>query len=271
MPLKSRRNALKSTGHLDASIESEQREAPVSKYDDPDAAIAAGEVSDTDDDDEDDEEEEEDNENEEDDEEEDNENDDDDNSTVNTGADEDNENDEQNKGISREPSNGFASFGKKLREFVPENKEYDSENDSEEDSYNVDDDDDSEEEEDFQKFQDYSLISSLEKQHPEIRAANYDEVIALSRIVRDSKGDIVDPLHTTVPFLTKYEKAKLIGARAEQINRGAPPFVNVEPHIIDGTLIASKEFDEKLIPFIVSRPLPSGANEYWRLQDLEVL
>jgi DNA-directed RNA polymerase I, II, and III subunit RPABC2 len=41
--------------------------------------------------------------------------------------------------------------------------------------------------------------------------------------------------------------------------------------MIDGYLIALKEFEEKKIPFIIRRPLPDGTSEYWRLSDLEII
>jgi DNA-directed RNA polymerase I, II, and III subunit RPABC2 len=142
-------------------------------------------------------------------------------------------------------------------------------NDFEPEDFSEDEDDNYEDE--LQKFKDYQMISSLQSQHPEIQQRNYDEIIALTKVVRNSKGTIVDPLHTTMPVLTKYEKARLIGSRAEQINRGAAPSIPVDENIIDGRVIAMMEFEKKAIPFIIARPLPSGAVEYWKLQDLEVL
>ena len=133
------------------------------------------------------------------------------------------------------------------------------------------DDDDEEYEDELQKFKDYKLISSLEKQHPEIMQVNYEEVIGLSKVVRNKRGEIIDPLHTTLPILTKYEKARVIGSRAEQINRGAAPSIPIDESIIDGRIIAIMEFENKSIPFIIARPLPSGAIEYWKVHDLEVL
>lgn len=133
------------------------------------------------------------------------------------------------------------------------------------------DDEDDEYEDELQKFKDYQLISSLEKQHPEIMQVNYEEVIVLSKVVRNKRGEIIDPLHTTLPILTKYEKARVIGSRAEQINRGAAPSIPIAESIIDGRIIAIMEFENKSIPFIIARPLPSGAIEYWKIQDLEVL
>ena len=47
--------------------------------------------------------------------------------------------------------------------------------------------------------------------------------------------------------------------------------VQTEPSVIDGYLIALKEFEEKKIPYIIKRPLPNGGCEYWKLSDLEIL
>ena len=44
-----------------------------------------------------------------------------------------------------------------------------------------------------------------------------------------------------------------------------------DDNVIDGYLIALKEFEEKKIPFIIKRPLPNGGCEYWKAADLEIL
>ena len=59
--------------------------------------------------------------------------------------------------------------------------------------------------------------------------------------------------------------------RAKQLDSGAQPFIKVESNIIDGYSIAKKELEEKKIPFIIRRPLPSGGFEYWHINDLEIL
>ena len=135
---------------------------------------------------------------------------------------------------------------------------------------------DSEEEEEFdnthlQKFQENMNMSFLEKMHPETRSINYDEMVALAKTVRDKNGRIIDPLHKTMPFLTKYERARVIGARAEQIDHGGEPFIPLDESIINGRTIALMEFEARKIPFILARPLPNGSTEYWHLHDLEVL
>lgn len=137
-----------------------------------------------------------------------------------------------------------------------------------------DDDDDDDEDEDvnyLQKFSEQLKTNVITEHHPELIISNFHEVDALCHVVRDADGTIIDPLHTTVPFVTKYEKAKILGERAKQLNAGAMPFVEVNEDIIDGYLIALAEFEQKKIPMIIRRPLPNNASEYWRLQDLEIL
>ena len=106
----------------------------------------------------------------------------------------------------------------------------------------------------------------LREHHPEIQQKNYKEILALSKIVRDAKGIIIDPLHKTVPFMTKYERARVLGVRSRQLNSGAEAFIDVPNNIIDGFIIAKMELEQKKIPFIIRRPLPNGESEYWKLE-----
>jgi DNA-directed RNA polymerase I, II, and III subunit RPABC2 len=140
------------------------------------------------------------------------------------------------------------------------------------DNFSNDSDDESETDDNYlQKFDVASRQKIISEFHPELQAHNSDEVEILSRVVRDENGKIIDPLHKTLPFITKYEKARIIGERAKQLDAGAEPLVDVEPSMIDGYLIALKEYEEKAIPFIIQRPLPSGGCEYWKFSDLEIL
>jgi DNA-directed RNA polymerase subunit K/omega len=123
----------------------------------------------------------------------------------------------------------------------------------------------------LQKLDDSVREQTIANHHPELIIHNYDEVEALTTIVRDERGIIIDPLHRTLPFLSKYERARILGERAKQINDGATPFVASDPSVIDGYLIALKELEEKKLPFIIRRPLNNGASEYWKLKDLEFL
>lgn len=142
----------------------------------------------------------------------------------------------------------------------------DYEGDEEEDE----EDDDPTGEEYLQKFDESIKKTIIQDYHPELIQHNYHEIEALVEIQHPADGSI-DPLHRTLPFLTKYEKARILGERAKQINSGGMPFVKVKENVIDGYLIALQELEERKIPFIIKRPLQSGGFEYWRVRDLEIL
>lgn len=141
---------------------------------------------------------------------------------------------------------------------------------SDEDEDDDDDGDEEDEDEYFRKFDENIKTDIISEYHPEMLQHNYEEIEALT-LITYKNGLIDDPIHRTLPFLTKYERARVLGERAKQLNSGAKPFVSVDETVIDGYLIALKELEEKKIPFIIRRPLPNGASEYWKLKDLEIL
>lgn len=130
---------------------------------------------------------------------------------------------------------------------------------------------DSDDEDYLQKFDENIKKNYIENNHPECLIDNLHLVESLSKITRNSDGIIIDDYHKTVPFLTKYEKTRVIGQRIQQLNNGAKVYVNVSDDIIDNNVIAEMELKEKKIPFIIRRPLPDNTFEYWKLQDLEVI
>ena len=136
-----------------------------------------------------------------------------------------------------------------------------------------DTDESSDEEDDFNyRNLEQDIDSNILKfYHPETENINYKELLTLSSITRNKKGEIIDPFHKTVPFLTQYEKAKILGQRAKQINHGSTPFVEVPSNIIDGHTIALMELNQQKIPFIIRRPMPNGTSEYWKVKDLKVI
>ena len=133
-----------------------------------------------------------------------------------------------------------------------------------------------EEEDDYdenylQKFDSDIIKNYVNDFHPECLNHNYDEIAQLSIIIKNSEGIIIDPLHKTIPYLTKYERARILGQRAKQIEIGAKPLVKVPENIIDSYIIAELELREKKIPFIIRRPIPGGSCEYWNIKDLEII
>ena len=115
------------------------------------------------------------------------------------------------------------------------------------------------------------ISSTILQIHPQEKRVGYDEVLSKCTIQRNEKQQIVDPLHTTLPFLTKYEYSRVVGMRADQVENGAAPFVVLEDSVHDPYIIAKEEVRQKKIPFIIVRPLPNGNIEYWKLSDLDIL
>jgi DNA-directed RNA polymerase I, II, and III subunit RPABC2 len=125
-------------------------------------------------------------------------------------------------------------------------------------------------------------LAKLLRQHPEIWIPYEDQVRSQLNIVpvepKEKAGPVVnagyrdlskvDDKHSTYPFLTNYEKTKIISFRASQIDNGAKPYIVVPEGITDSAVIAGMELVARKLPFIVKRPLPDGTFEVWRLADL---
>lgn len=123
----------------------------------------------------------------------------------------------------------------------------------------------------LQKFTKEYKTDYILSNHQESLNKNYDEIKKFLNVTRDNNNNIIDAFHRTIPLLTKYEKTKIIGIRLKQLNNGAKPYVTISDTILDNNIIVNMELAQKVLPFIVSRPLPNNTYEYWKLQDLELL
>jgi DNA-directed RNA polymerases I, II, and III subunit RPABC2 len=186
---------------------------------------------------------------------------DDSDSDIETVGDEDDDNDDANEDIDEDDIILSSPLNKQ-----PQTKDDSDDYDSDEDS-----DDEFSDDNCLQKFNNTVRTNLISEFHPELMEQNESEIELLSTVVRNSEGVIIDDLHRSIPFITKYERARVIGERTRQINSGAIPFIDVKSDIIDGYIIAINEFNKKKIPFIIKRPMPSGKCEYWKLSDLEIL
>lgn len=176
--------------------------------------------------------------------------------------------DDEEQEIENTPDDETPNFNvKAIQNKQPNDKVINSNNLIEDDSSDEDDTDD----EYLKKLNNTMNESYMNVYHPEQNAHNYDEILSMANVVRNSNGIIIDPLHKSLPFLTKYEKTRIIGYRAQQLNNGARAYVENISEIVDGYQIALKELEEKKIPFILRRPIPGGGSEYWRLSDLEII
>jgi len=82
----------------------------------------------------------------------------------------------------------------------------------------------------------------------------------------------IDPIHIPIeyettgrgkimigpPTLTRFEKARIMGARALQLSLGAPPFIAVPKEVATSLDLAYAELEKRVIPITIRRVLPNG-------------
>lgn len=114
-------------------------------------------------------------------------------------------------------------------------------------------------------------LKFLMTNHPECKLDYVEEVLDKLPVRTYAPDHDADANHKSVPFVTQFEKTKIIGFRANQLAQGARPFVDVPKDVIDVVEIARLEFEQRRLPHILKRPMPDGTYEYWRLADLMIL
>jgi DNA-directed RNA polymerase subunit K/omega len=140
-------------------------------------------------------------------------------------------------------------------------------------------------EEELDLVEDSALLEDTQKKdlgnellrfHPEARIDTIESVsmdIQLTNVppsFLNADGQ-ADPKHRSIPFLTQFEKTKILGFRTNQLSQGARPFISVPAHVTDLKIIAKMELEARRLPFIIKRPMPDGTFEKWRLSDLLIL
>ena len=60
------------------------------------------------------------------------------------------------------------------------------------------------------------------------------------------------------PTLTRFEKARIMGARALQLSQGAPPFIPIPKSARISLDISMEELEQRVIPITIRRVLPNG-------------
>lgn len=85
----------------------------------------------------------------------------------------------------------------------------------------------------------------------------------------DTYSKYITKERKTTPYLTKFERTRVLGLRATQIEGGAPTLLSKGnfKKIRHSIEIAEMEFNNGLIPFIIRRFLPDGQYEDWKLSD----
>lgn len=95
----------------------------------------------------------------------------------------------------------------------------------------------------------------------------FSEADAQTRVKTTKELAISKEDRTTTPYMTKYERARVLGTRALQISLNAPVLVDIEGET-DPLQIAMKELAQRKIPLVIRRYLPDGSFEDWGCDEL---
>merc|ERR1712091_716085 len=97
----------------------------------------------------------------------------------------------------------------------------------------------------------------------ETGAADENDVVEVGGDDGQAVGSAVPAAdRITTPYMTKYERARVLGTRALQISMNAPVMVELEGET-DPLQIALKELRQRKIPITVRRYLPDNSYEDW--------
>ena len=122
----------------------------------------------------------------------------------------------------------------------------------EDDIYNINDF------EDDDNFEEDEIDNEIDNNNNNLNIVSYEDI----------NNKVNNKKKKTVPFLNKFEKARLLGVRIQQLSSGAEPKISTSGlnSIIE---IVEEELKQRKIPLIIKRNLPNGESEEWKLEEFE--
>jgi len=145
-----------------------------------------------------------------------------------------------------------------------ETEETDKETDADEKTNRESDNESKEDEEDNEEnikdkcYQKFSKKSNVDTD------IDYDEYF-----IKDEEFIINKNGRLTKPYLTKYERVRILGDRSRQLAQGAKPMIKNTTGLSHKE-VALLELKSKVIPLIIERPIPNVGVEKWKLSELEI-
>ena len=98
------------------------------------------------------------------------------------------------------------------------------------------------------------VVESLKSLRPEDEVVTYNEIdFELREIVSEDNRVLIGPLR-----LTRFERARITGARSLQLSLGAPSLIRIPNDVRDSISLAIAELDLKALPISIRRILPNG-------------
>ena len=95
--------------------------------------------------------------------------------------------------------------------------------------------------------------NNITKEKREYQIYEVETEFKLKEIFSKDNKIIIGP-----PRLTRFEKARITGARSLQLSLGAPTLIKIPADLTDTIMIAKYELDKKTLPISIRRILPNG-------------
>ena len=94
-------------------------------------------------------------------------------------------------------------------------------------------------------------------------------------LVYDDDNNIFDEIvkpddRITKPFMTIFERVRLLGDRAKQLSLGAKPMIK-GLETVNPKEVAKLELEKGVMPLIIERVLPNGKKERWYTHELKII
>jgi len=100
--------------------------------------------------------------------------------------------------------------------------------------------------------QGYQQVQLQQQQEQSLKSSNEISINLVEVRAEDGKV-LIGPSR-----LTRFEKARIIGARALQLSLGAPALIKIPKDAVDPIVIAEHELNSKALPISIRRILPDG-------------
>ena len=112
----------------------------------------------------------------------------------------------------------------------------------------------------LKEIEDREIIEDEPTQEPVEIPVEDREIVDAVPIIHEPVEIPVEKGKITIgpPTLTRFEKARIAGARALQLSLGAPPFIPIPKNARISLDIAMEELEKRVIPIVIRRVLPNG-------------
>jgi len=123
----------------------------------------------------------------------------------------------------------------------------------------------------FRKVREGGRVDITEKEMAEIDKEceiirNRETII---KDIEHEPTEITGKIITGPPTLTRFERARIMGARALQLSLGAPVFIEIPQNATSSLEIAMEELKQRVIPIVIKRTLPNGDYQHIPIDQFE--